>query len=69
MAASGRIALLIGLEGGYMIEDDLRVLRNFYRLGVRYMTLTHSFNTRLGRLVGNRQAGSPRHDGLKSVRA
>ena len=45
IAASGRIAALMGVEGGYMIEDDLRVLRLFHRLGVRYMSLTHAFNT------------------------
>src|SRR5271168_336023 len=39
-----RIAGLMGIEGGHAIEDSLRLLRDYYALGVRYMTLTH-FNT------------------------
>ena len=38
----GRIAVLIGIEGGHAIEDSLGALSSYYRLGVRYMTLTHT---------------------------
>ena len=40
----GKIAALMGIEGGHAIEDSVRLLRDYYRMGVRYMTLTH-FNT------------------------
>ncbi len=39
-----KIAALMGIEGGHAIEDSLRLLRDYYALGIRYMTLTH-FNT------------------------
>jgi len=39
-----KIAALMGIEGGHAIEDSLRLLRDYYSMGIRYMTLTH-FNT------------------------
>lgn len=55
-----KIAILMGLEGGHIIIDDLRVLDNFYRLGVRYMTLTHTKDTDWADSSGDK----PLHNGL-----
>src|SRR3974377_31851 len=43
---AGKVAILMGMEGGHIIEDDLRMLDIFYHLGIRYMTLTHTKNTK-----------------------
>ena len=57
---NGRIASLIGIEGGHAINDSLAVLRRFYQLGARYMTLTHSKSVRWA----DSATDMVRHDGL-----
>jgi membrane dipeptidase len=57
---AGRIASLIGLEGGSMIGSSLPILRQFHALGVRYMTLTHWLTTRWA----DAATDAPRHAGL-----
>jgi membrane dipeptidase len=64
LVAEGKLASLMGVEGGHMIEDNLAVLRNYYRLGVRYMTLTHSFHTGWADSSGTSEIPEPEHDGL-----
>jgi membrane dipeptidase len=49
----GRMAILKGIEGGHAIEDSMGALRNFYRLGVRYMTLTHTNTNNWADSAGN----------------
>ena len=59
-AADHKIAALMGVEGGHMIDEDLGVLRQFVALGVRYLTLTHSLNTTWADSSGDK----PAHNGL-----
>jgi membrane dipeptidase len=61
--AQGKIAALIGMEGGHMISNSLAILRMYARLGVRYITLTHFFNTDWADSSGE----APRHNGLTDL--
>ncbi len=57
---AGKFAALMGMEGGHMIDDNLSVLRDYQRLGVRYLTLTHGVNTNWSDSSGD----TPVHNGL-----
>jgi len=48
-----KLAALLGVEGGHAIEGDIRILRDYYRLGVRYMTLTWSNTNDIGDSSGD----------------
>jgi membrane dipeptidase len=57
---AGRIASLIGVEGGHQMDNSLPVLRNYYLLGARYMTLTHGRTTDWA----DSATDAPKHNGL-----
>jgi membrane dipeptidase len=62
---AGKIAALMGIEGGHAIEDSLSALRQFYRLGVRYMTLTHTNTNNWADSAGGiNNPAEKRHGGL-----
>ncbi len=56
----GRIASLIGMEGGHSIGGSLEILRQMYAAGARYMTITHSLTTEWA----DSATDAPKHDGL-----
>jgi membrane dipeptidase len=61
----GKIAALMGIEGGHAIEDSLRLLRDYYALGIRYMTLTHTNTNGWADSSGDMdRPGVEHHDGL-----
>jgi membrane dipeptidase len=57
---AGKIAAFLTVEGGHTIDDDLRVLRMYYQLGIRSMTLTHSHNNNWA----DSSTDEPTHNGL-----
>jgi membrane dipeptidase len=57
---AGKIASLIGMEGGHSIGGSLEILRQTYALGARYMTITHSLTTDWA----DSATDAPKHDGL-----
>jgi membrane dipeptidase len=57
---NGKIASMIGMEGGHSIDNSLPALRMFYALGARYMTLTHSLNL----AWADSATDTPAHGGL-----
>ena len=59
-AAEHKIAALMGMEGGHIIDDDLAVLRVYAALGVRYLTLTHFLNNNWA----DSSTDKPAHNGL-----
>ncbi len=59
-ASNKKIAVLMGMEGGHMIDNDLGLLRIYATLGIRYLTLTHSINTTWADSSGDK----PEHNGL-----
>src|SRR5215472_8740430 len=57
---TNKIAAFLTVEGGHAIDDDLRVLRMYYQLGIRSMTLTHSRNNNWA----DSSTDTPQHNGL-----
>jgi len=61
----GKIAALMGIEGGHAIEDSLGLLRDYYALGIRYMTLTHTNTNDWADSSGDiNKPGVEHHNGL-----
>ncbi len=58
-----KLAALLGVEGGHAIEGDIRILRDYYRLGVRYMTLTWSNTNEIGDSSGDIDNKDIQHHG------
>jgi membrane dipeptidase len=61
--AAGRIASLLGMEGGHVLEGSLGALRAFWELGARYLTLTHNTSNE----IGDSGTDAPQHGGLSPL--
>ncbi|KAF8332091.1 membrane dipeptidase-domain-containing protein [Cantharellus anzutake] len=64
--SQGKMASLIGVEGGHQLENSLAALRQYYALGVRYVTLTHTCHNAFADSGGFFEPIPPRHNGLSS---
>lgn len=66
-AAAGKVAVLIGIEGGHLIEQSLDVLREFRAEGAVYLTLTHGVHNALADSAGIHVPLAPHHGGLSAL--
>lgn len=64
LMSQGRVAMLIGIEGGHLIENSLELLREFRERGAVYMTLTHAAHNDWADSAGVHEDVAPRHNGL-----